>query len=207
MLTFIPISMFDRSANGTSLVTSSHSRIAKLHMSADRRLISSGFFCRATGHKNQPVWAKSTDGGTQGGPLPPRATMPSPRYRGSLDIFMLTNRIMCPILLLHKRKPSADYVCFCNCLDFWASITERLQLPLWICAVWLMPTLGGHPCGRVHPAGTLEGEFDVRHADPGCHVFIYLWAEVTMLWWSSVLSNLCMLWAVLVLTITLLLLR
>lgn len=57
----MPISMLDKSANGTSLVTSSHSRIAKLHMSADRRLISSGFFCRAAGHKNQPVWAKSTD--------------------------------------------------------------------------------------------------------------------------------------------------
>lgn len=71
----MPISMFDRSANGTSLVTSSHSRIAKLHMSADRRLISSGFFCRATGHKNQPVWAKSTDSGAQGGPLPPPVTM------------------------------------------------------------------------------------------------------------------------------------
>lgn len=46
-LTFMPISMFERSANGTSLVTSSQSNTAKLHMSAERRLISSGFFCRA----------------------------------------------------------------------------------------------------------------------------------------------------------------
>lgn len=46
----MPISMLDRSAYGTSLVTNSHSRIAKLHMSADRRLISSGFFCRAGNH-------------------------------------------------------------------------------------------------------------------------------------------------------------
>lgn len=67
----MPISMLDRSANGTSLVTSSQSRIAKLHMSADRRLISSGFFCRAAGHKNQPAWAKSAASGTQGGLLPP----------------------------------------------------------------------------------------------------------------------------------------
>lgn len=58
MLTFMPISMLDRSANGTSLVTSSQSRMAKLHMSAERRLISSGFFCRAAIHKNQPVRAK-----------------------------------------------------------------------------------------------------------------------------------------------------
>lgn len=43
----MPISMFERSANGTSLVTSSQSNTAKLHMSAERRLISSGFFCRA----------------------------------------------------------------------------------------------------------------------------------------------------------------
>lgn len=77
----MPISMLDRSANGTSLVTSSQSRIAKLHMSADRRLISSGFFCRAAGHKNHPVWAKSTDSETQEGLLPPcinpTATAPS----------------------------------------------------------------------------------------------------------------------------------
>lgn len=46
-LTFMPISMFERSANGTSLVTSSQSNTAKLHMSAERRFISSGFFCRA----------------------------------------------------------------------------------------------------------------------------------------------------------------
>ena len=58
LLTFMPISMLDRSAKGTSLVTSSHSRIAKLHMSADRRLISSGFFCRAGHHKEQ--WVKVT---------------------------------------------------------------------------------------------------------------------------------------------------
>lgn len=44
-----------------------------------------------------------------------------------------------------------------------------------------MPTLGGHPGRRVHPAGTLEGEFDVRHADPGRHVFIYLRAQATVL--------------------------
>lgn len=55
----MPISMLDRSANGTSLVTNSHSRIAKLHMSADRRLISSGFFCRAGNHKEQLVWVST----------------------------------------------------------------------------------------------------------------------------------------------------
>lgn len=46
-LTFMPISMCERSANGTSLVTSSHSNTAKLHMSADLLLMSSGLFCRA----------------------------------------------------------------------------------------------------------------------------------------------------------------
>lgn len=43
----MPISMCERSAKGTSLVTSSHSNTAKLHISADRRLMSSGFFCKA----------------------------------------------------------------------------------------------------------------------------------------------------------------
>lgn len=47
LLTFMPISMLDKSAKGTSRVTSSHSSTAKLHMSAERLLISSGFFCRA----------------------------------------------------------------------------------------------------------------------------------------------------------------
>lgn len=46
-LTFMPISMLERSANGTSRVTSSQRSTAKLHMSAERRLISSAFFCRA----------------------------------------------------------------------------------------------------------------------------------------------------------------
>lgn len=46
-LTFMPISMLERSAKGTSLVTSSHSNTAKLHMSADLLLMSSGFFCSA----------------------------------------------------------------------------------------------------------------------------------------------------------------
>lgn len=45
--TFMPISMCERSAKGTSLVTSSHSNTAKLHMSADLLLMSSGFFCKA----------------------------------------------------------------------------------------------------------------------------------------------------------------
>lgn len=49
----MPISMLDRSANGTSRVTSSHSSTAKLHMSAERLLISSGFFCKAAG---KPAW-------------------------------------------------------------------------------------------------------------------------------------------------------
>lgn len=55
----------------------------------------------------------------------------------------------------------------------------RFQLSLWICAVWATPTLWGHPSRRVHPAGTLEGELDICHADPGCHVFIYLWRHKT----------------------------
>lgn len=49
----MPISMFERSAKGTSLVTSSQSNTAKLHMSAERRLISSGFFCRAERTKDK----------------------------------------------------------------------------------------------------------------------------------------------------------
>lgn len=51
--TFMPISMCERSANGTSLVTSSHSNTAKLHMSADLLLISSGFFCKAGNKKKK----------------------------------------------------------------------------------------------------------------------------------------------------------
>lgn len=49
VLTFIPISMLERSAKGTSRVTSSHRSTAKLHMSAERLFVSSGFFCRAGG--------------------------------------------------------------------------------------------------------------------------------------------------------------
>lgn len=48
-LTFIPISMLERSAKGTSRVTSSQRSTAKLHMSAERLFVSSGFFCRAGG--------------------------------------------------------------------------------------------------------------------------------------------------------------
>jgi len=47
LLTFMPISMCERSAKGTSRVTSSHSNTAKLHMSADLLLMSSGLFCSA----------------------------------------------------------------------------------------------------------------------------------------------------------------
>lgn len=55
----MPISMLDRSAKGTSLVTNSHSRIAKLHMSAERRLMSSGFFCKAEIHKEKIIAVSS----------------------------------------------------------------------------------------------------------------------------------------------------
>lgn len=51
--TFMPISMCERSAKGTSLVTSSHSNTAKLHMSADLLLMSSGLFCRAEKQEGQ----------------------------------------------------------------------------------------------------------------------------------------------------------
>lgn len=47
VLTFIPVSMGDNSACGTSLVSSSHSSTAKLHMSAAFRLMSSGRLWRA----------------------------------------------------------------------------------------------------------------------------------------------------------------
>lgn len=47
MLAFMPISMGERWAKGTSLVTSSHRSTAKLHMSADLLLMSSGRFWRA----------------------------------------------------------------------------------------------------------------------------------------------------------------
>lgn len=50
-LTFMPISMCERSAKGTSLVTSSQSNTAKLHMSADLLLMSSGLFCKAENKK------------------------------------------------------------------------------------------------------------------------------------------------------------
>lgn len=52
-LTFIPISMCDRSAKGTSRVTNSHSKTAKLHMSADLLLMSSGFFCKPGNKKTE----------------------------------------------------------------------------------------------------------------------------------------------------------
>lgn len=47
--TFIPISVLERSAKGTSRVTSSHRSTAKLPVSAQRLFVSSGFFCRASG--------------------------------------------------------------------------------------------------------------------------------------------------------------
>ena len=46
-LTFMPTSMEESSAKGTSLVSSSHRRMAKLHMSAARVLMSSGRRCKA----------------------------------------------------------------------------------------------------------------------------------------------------------------
>lgn len=46
--TFMPTSIGDKSANGTSRVASSHSSMAKLHMSHASQLRSLGFFCRAT---------------------------------------------------------------------------------------------------------------------------------------------------------------
>lgn len=52
-----------------------------------------------------------------------------------------------------------------------------LRLPLWMRAVWVMPTLGGNPRRRVHSARALEGELDVCHADSGCHIFINLWSQ------------------------------
>lgn len=104
----------------------------------------------------------------------------------------------CPVIkssfqfYCYKRGSHLQIMCFCKRLDCCASITEWLQLPLWICAVWVMPTLRGDPCRRVHPARTLKGEFDVCHADPGCHVFIYLWEQVTftrfcsaVLYWAT----------------------
>lgn len=59
----MPISMLERSANGTSLVTSSQSSTAKLHMSAERLLISSGFFCRAGGGKLKSEQSKQSNNG------------------------------------------------------------------------------------------------------------------------------------------------
>lgn len=54
-ITFMPTSMAESSAKGTSLVSSSHSRIAKLHISAARVLISSGRLCSAvTTHSHIP---------------------------------------------------------------------------------------------------------------------------------------------------------
>ena len=47
--TFMPISIGDMSAKGTSRVASSHISTAKLHMSAARRLISDGFLFSAKG--------------------------------------------------------------------------------------------------------------------------------------------------------------
>lgn len=35
-------------------------------------------------------------------------------------------------------------------------------------------TFRGHPCRRVHPSGTLEGEFSICHAYSGCQVLINL---------------------------------
>jgi len=49
-LTFIPTSIGDNSAKGTSRVASSHRRMAKLHMSADRWLISECGRCNAAAH-------------------------------------------------------------------------------------------------------------------------------------------------------------
>lgn len=70
-------------------------------------------------------------------------------YHGSLVIFVFSNQIELPILLLQKRKPSVDFICFCKRLDFSASTTEQLQLPPWICAV-----SDAYPQGRPMQAST-----------------------------------------------------
>ena len=59
--TFMPISMGDNPANGTSLVTHSHSRMAKLHMSADLTFMSSGSFVRAVVKKKLDVFVLSSN--------------------------------------------------------------------------------------------------------------------------------------------------
>lgn len=35
-------------------------------------------------------------------------------------------------------------------------------------------TFRGHPCWRIHPTGTLEGELSICHAYSGCQVLIDL---------------------------------
>lgn len=51
----MPISIGERSAKGTSLVDSSHRRIAKLHMSLASKFLSLGFFCKAVKQKNSEL--------------------------------------------------------------------------------------------------------------------------------------------------------
>jgi hypothetical protein len=46
----MPHSIGENSANGTSLVASSQSKMAKLHMSDASQLKSVGFFCKAGGN-------------------------------------------------------------------------------------------------------------------------------------------------------------
>lgn len=120
----MPISMWERSAKGTSRVTSSQSNTAKLHMSADLLLMSSGLFCNA-GHKME------------------RDKNHSRKSR--------KNACLPPNLFWIKQFPLPN------------ELKKRTG-----------NTFRGHPCRRVHPTGTLEGELSICHAYSGSQVLIDL---------------------------------
>lgn len=54
-------------------------------------------------------------------------------------------------------------------------------------------TFRGHPCRRVHPTGTLEGELSICHAYSGCQVLINLCTEHCVINITRCHSNNCLL--------------
>lgn len=86
------------------------------------------------------------------------------------------------ISLYPTEKSAADYIFLRD--SQWKPSIHNLRCSLccfcchfWSELFWEMRTLRGHPCRRVHSTRTLKGKLDICHADPGCHVFIYLWKQ------------------------------
>lgn len=136
----MPISICERSAKGTSLVTSSHSNTAKLHMSADLLLISSGLFCRAENQRDKKTIKHS--GTTH--LLVCFYFVTTATHQMTTTLLRLNYIVECvPYLMTHKVRGGRRR----------REREERRRKGV--------NTFRSHPCRRVHTTRTLEGELSI----------------------------------------------